>query len=121
MDQWLFDPLRLGTGRPARYDAEAEDQDDLPVGRQIALYLTVILGIFASNFLESYQTGKPLSMDWLSLLFTLVAGLVLLPGAVDRQKLNGQKEELVQFAVVFTYGMGWQTLVGATIRAVTSG
>ena len=119
MDRWMFDPLRLGDRRAKTYDT-AEEQEQLPLGRQLALYVTVVLGIFASSFLESQQAGQRWSVDWLTVAFALIAGLVLIPGAVDRHKLNGQKEELVQFATVFTYGMGWQTLIGAAIRAVAS-
>jgi len=46
--------------------------------------------------------------------------MVLLPGAIDANKMNGEREELVQFAMVFTYGMGWQTLLGAAIQAVAA-
>jgi hypothetical protein len=118
MNRWLFDPLRLGGERPRAYDAELDEEDTLPIGRQIALYVTVVLGIFGSTFLESYQSGQPWKIDWLTMLIALIGGVVLLPGAVDRQKLNGHKEELVQFAVIFAYGMGWQMIVGSTIRAV---
>jgi hypothetical protein len=51
----------------------------------------------------------------------MIVGLVLLPGAIDANKLNGEREELVQFAMVFTYGMGWQTLLGAAIQAAAGG
>jgi len=120
MDRWLFDPLRLGGERPALYDAEGEEEATLPIGRQVALYVTVVLGIFGSTFLEAYRTGQPWQIDWLTALIALIGGTVLLPGAVDRQKLNGQKEELVQFAVIFAYGMGWQMLIGSAVRAVLS-
>jgi len=121
MDDWLFDPLRLGVERAEPYAAKGEEPAKLPLGRQIALYVTVVLGIFASSFLDSYRAGRMWHLDWAALVIALLVGIVLLPGAVDRHKLNGQKEELVQFAVVFTYGMGWQTLLGAAIRAVTGG
>ena len=120
MDQWLFNPLRLGIEQVEPY-TKAVEPDKLPLGRQIALYITVVLGIFASGFLDSYRAGRVWHLDWPALVFALIVGIVLLPGAVDTNKLNGQKEELVQFAVVFTYGVGWQTLLGAAIRAVTGG
>ncbi len=118
MDRWFFDPFRLGGSGDelARKDLEP---GRLTIGRQVALYVTVVLGILASGFLESYQLGRQWTLDWVAILFALIVGIVLLPGAVDRQKLNGRKEELVQFAVVFTYGMGWQALFSAAIRAAT--
>lgn len=118
MDRWFFDPLRLGSYEAMQPQRELEP-GRLTIGRQVALYVTVVLGILASGFLESYQLGQQWFVNWVSVGFALVVGVVLLPGAVDRQKLNGHKEELVQFAVVFTYGMGWQALFSAAIRAAT--
>ena len=122
MDEWIINPLRLGTKR--REDAVAsgvEGMDRLPLARQLALYVTLVLGNVASSFLDAYQAGHTWRPSPLALLFGLVVGLVLLPGAIDTDKLNGEREELVQFATVFTYGMGWQALLGAAIRAVAGG
>jgi len=120
VNDWFFNPLRLGIRRAKDYGTKAaEEPIRLTLGRQIALYVTVVLGVFASSFLQNYQAGQGFSLNWPSLLLAVIAGFVLLPGAVDLSKLNGQKEELVQFGTVFTYGMGWQTLLGAAIRAVT--
>jgi len=122
MDHWLLNPLRLGAKRAEHAETKtAEEPDRLTLGRQIALYVTVVLGVFASSFLQNYQAGQSFSPNGLSLVLALIVGFVLLPGAVDSSKLNGQKEELVQFGMVFTYGMGWQTLLGAAIRAVAGG
>jgi hypothetical protein len=122
MNGWLFNPLRLGVAAAERARAKVADEPQrLTIGRQIALYVTVVLGVFASNILQNYQAGQSLSVSWPTPLIALIVGFVLLPGAVDSSKLNGGKEELVQFGTVFTYGMGWQTLLGAAIRAVGSG
>ena len=72
MNRWLFNPLRLGLEPPRTYEAELDEQDELPIGRQIALYVTVVLGIFASGLLESQQTGKPWHLDWMSFLVALI-------------------------------------------------
>lgn len=122
MNGWLFNPLRLGVTATERASTRAaEEPRRLTIGRQIALYVTVVLGIFASNILQNYQAGQTLSISWPTPLIALIVGFVLLPGAVDSTKLNGGKEELVQFGTVFTYGMGWQTLLAAAIRAVGGG
>jgi xanthine/uracil permease len=80
-----------------------------------------VLGNFASSFLEAYRAGAIWRPSVLAMLFGLIVGMVLLPGATDANKMNGEREELVQFATVFTYGMGWQTLLGAAIQAVSGG
>ncbi len=121
MERWFFNPLGFRNTRDEYEARVAEQSARLTLGRQLALYLTLTLGNIASSFMGAYQTKMMWRPDVMTLAFAIVAGFVLLPGAVDASKLNGQKEELVQFAMVFTYGMGSQTLVGAAIRAVTGG
>jgi len=121
MNNWLFNPLRLGRGGGEPLLKDAEEATILPMGRQVALYGTLVFGNIASNFLDAYRSGLPWRPNILSLVFAFIVGIVLLPGAVDTNKLNGQKEELVQFGMVFTYGMGWQTLLGAAIQAAAGG
>jgi hypothetical protein len=119
MSGWLINPLRLGLSAPefAAKDAAPVTAIRLPIGRQLALYGTLVFGNVASSFLDSYRAGQSWRPDVLSLVFAFIVGLVLLPGAIDTQKMNGEKEELVQFATVFTYGIGWQTLLSSAIRA----
>jgi hypothetical protein len=118
MKSWLINPLRLGTAAELRAeDGASEAVLKMTLGRQLALYGTLVFGNVASNFLEAYRSGLPWHPSFLALAFAFVVAVVLLPGAIDANKLNGQKEELVQFAMVFTYGMGWQTLLGAAIKA----
>jgi hypothetical protein len=121
MDRWFFNPLGFRNTRD-EYEARVADQSArLTLGRQIALYVTLLMGNIASSFMTAFQGRQAWRPDIMTLVFAVVSGFVLLPGAVDASKLNGQKEELVQFATVFTYGMGSQTLVSAAIRAVTGG
>ena len=119
MNNWLFNPFRLGTRRAEARAAEGPGK--LTLGRQGALYATLVLGNFASSFLEAYRASQAWHPSILALLFGMIVGLVLLPGAIDANKLNGEREELVQFAMVFTYGMGWQTLLGAAIQVAAGG
>jgi hypothetical protein len=122
MNSWLINPLRLGSATELKAeDAGAEVSYTLPMGRQLALYGTLVFGNVASNFLDAYRSGMPWRPNILALVFAFIVGIVLLPGAIDTNKLNGQREELVQFATVFTYGMGWQTLLGAAIQAAATG
>jgi len=122
MNNWLFNPLRLGSKAAGEATAKAAAEPGrLTLGRQLALYATLVLGNFASSFLEAYRAGRAWHPSLLALLFGMIVGIVLLPGAIDANKLNGEKEELVQFAMVFTYGMGWQTLLGAAIQAAAGG
>lgn len=119
MTGWLINPLRLGTkAELAAKDAVSEIVPKMTLGRQMALYGTLVFGNVASNFLDAYRASQPWHPNLLTLIFAFVVAIVLLPGAIDSNKLNGQKEELVQFAMVFTYGMGWQTLLGSAIKAV---
>jgi len=121
MTGWLINPFRLGLKTPevVAKDAAPVAAIRLPIGRQLSLYGTLVFGSVASSFLDAYRSGLPWRPQVFSLLFAFIVGIVLLPGAIDGNKLNGEKEELVQFAMVFTYGMGWQTLLGAAITAAS--
>ncbi len=121
MDSWFFNPLRLGVRPESDVAKASEASPRLTIGRQVIFYLTVVFGNIASSFLEAYKAGRGWVPNIAVLVFALIVGFILLPGAVDQSKLNGQKEELVQYAMVFTYGMGGQTLVGAAIKAATGG
>jgi hypothetical protein len=121
MNAWLINPLRLGVKPAAEVAKTADAPPHLTVGRQLVFYLTVVFGNIASSFLEAYKVGQIWHPNITAILFAFVVGFVLLPGAVDQNKLNGQKEELVQYAMVFTYGMGGQTLVSAAIRVASGG
>jgi len=121
MDRWLFNPLRLGVKDGKEVAKAAESPAPLTLGRQVIFYLTVVFGNVASSFLEAYKVGQLWRPNITAIIFAFVVGFILLPGAVDQSKLNGQKEELVQYAMVFTYGMGGQTLVSAAIRAASGG
>jgi hypothetical protein len=121
MDDWLFNPLKLGKKRTDDdLVAAAEVPVALPLGRQVALYSTLVLGNVGSSFLEAYRASQVWRPSLLSIFFGLIVAMVLLPGAIDANKMNGEREELVQFAMVFTYGMGWQSLLGAAIQAVAA-
>jgi hypothetical protein len=118
MNGWLINPLRLGAAAPDVETKEATEASfKLSLNRQMALYGTLVFGNVASSFLEAYRASIAWRPNVLTFMFALIVGIVLLPGAIDANKLNGQKEELTQFAMVFTYGMGWQTLLGAAIKA----
>jgi hypothetical protein len=119
MSSWFFDPLKLSKPPEAGVAKAAEATMSLTLARQLIFYFTVVFGNIASSFLEAYKAGQLWRPSIAAIFFAMLTGFVLLPGAVDQNKLNGQKEELVQYAMIFTYGMGGQTLVGAAIRVAT--
>jgi len=121
MKSWFFDPLKLSKTPEAGVAKTAEATTSLTLARQLVFYFTVVFGNIASSFLEAYKAGQFWHPNLSAIIFAMLTGFILLPGAVDQNRLNGQKEELVQYAMVFTYGMGGQTLVGAAIRAATGG
>lgn len=81
-------------------------------------YLALILGILIQPFFASFQDTGTWSFEGITarVLFSLIVGLVIFPG-VYRSSIDPEKPILVQFGVIFTAGLGWETLLAAATQA----
>ena len=75
---------------------------------QVALYLALLLGIYAKGYLV--DSGTPPSNG--RFLAAIIAAVVAFPGAY-RSAMESAGPGLVQLCVVFTSGIGVKTLVDA--------
>ena len=82
-------------------------------GWQVALYVALVLGIFAKGYLEylAGKAGAPIP-SLARLAVAVIAGIVAFPGAY-RSAMDGNNPGLVQLSVTFTTGLGVKTLVDA--------
>jgi hypothetical protein len=78
---------------------------------QLALFLSLAIGIFAKGFLE-YLAGKAQAVvvSWPRAIIALVAAIVAFPGAY-KQAMDEAGPGLVQLCITFTTGLGVKTLV----------
>ncbi len=88
---------------------------------QVGIYFAVILGILASHFMDAYRAGKDFTITLPLLVFALIVGIVVFPAAYKSAQLQQSQPTLVQLALVFTSGMGYQALFATAIKAVGGG
>ncbi|MFT6658177.1 hypothetical protein [Maritalea sp.] len=85
-------------------------------------YIALVLGIVADPFIKSYITSKSFGLDLGQLgpllAFSIVMGIMILPG-VYKNSFAPDKPILVQLAAIFTAGVGWQTLFEAAAKTVS--
>ncbi|MFB3922927.1 MAG: hypothetical protein ACE145_14475 [Terriglobia bacterium] len=90
---------------------------ELTVAWQVAIYLILILSIFASRFLDLYRAGVmgEFTVDGPYLLFTAIASLLAFPIVYDRAELTRDRPMLVQIGLIFAAGMGWEKIVATAM------
>jgi hypothetical protein len=99
---------------------QSSTTETTPLARWIPQYLALFAGILLQKFFTAYlETGAwQLKGFWGWFAAALVLGLMGFP-AVYRRSLDPEKPLPVQLCVIFTAGMGWQSIVkvGGTIGA----
>lgn len=83
-------------------------------------YGALLLGIIAQRFFQGYLDTGSWKMDgfWGWLMAAVIIGLLAFP-AVYRKTFEPDKHWFPQFCVIFTAGMGWQSIVQVTGKALS--
>ncbi|MEM1366626.1 MAG: hypothetical protein AAGG02_01165 [Cyanobacteria bacterium P01_H01_bin.15] len=84
-------------------------------------YLALLLGIIAQPFIQEYFVNGSWNLH--GLLSWIVASAfvaIMAFPSIYKSSFDPQKPIFVQFCVIFTSGMGWQSLLGATGEALGS-
>lgn len=82
-------------------------------------YVALVVGITVQPYFEKYRATS--SWDFSAstffgwLVFAIITGLVLFPGAY-RSAFNPKQPRFVQFCVIFTVGMGWKSLLDTGLK-----
>lgn len=81
-------------------------------------YVALALGILLQPFFAAYQqTGQwAFGAVWGRLLFASIVGIVVFP-VVYKNSFDPAKPIFVQFCIIFTAGMGWETLFATALGA----
>lgn len=84
---------------------------------QVAIYFVLVLSILSSRFLDLYRAGvlSEFTVDGPYLLFIAIASLLAFPIVYARAELNRNRPMLLQIALVFAAGMGWEKIVATAI------
>jgi hypothetical protein len=87
-------------------------------------YVALLFGILVQPFFQKYMAGTNATWDPTQLVMWLFASVVIavmaFPG-IYRASFDAAKPIFVQLCVIFTAGMGWQTLANTAIKAAGAG
>lgn len=108
---WLVDYFNLSP----RAGINAVFPKEISLGWQLALYGAVVLGILASGVLAAARSGKRYRFKWSSFLVSAIIGLVIFPAVYDGAKSNLDQPTLVQLALIFASGMGYETMFSGIV------
>ncbi len=100
-----------GARRPAAYGA---GPSTLSAWLQ---YVALVLGIFIEKYWSQYRATGHVSLAGapLHLAFALITALILFPGAY-KNTFNPGQSPFVQFCVIFTTGIGWQSVINNAVQ-----
>jgi hypothetical protein len=104
--------------RPKRPTERAATRDTKTL-HWLPQYFALVLGISLQPFIKGYMTNGSWTYQGLGgwIIASLVIALMIFPG-VYKSSFDPEKPIFVQLCVIFTSGMGWQSLLGATGEAL---
>lgn len=90
----------------------------LGIGWQIIVYVTLLLSIVASRYLDLYRAGtaSEFGLDWPYLLSVAIVSLLAFPVVYDKAQLSRDRPIFLQLALIFTAGMGWEKIVATATQ-----
>lgn len=82
-------------------------------------YIALLAGIMAQPYLQQYINTKVWKVEgiWGWMIASVFIAIMAFP-AVYKSSMDATKPIFVQFCVIFTAGMGWQTIVNV-VKATT--
>jgi len=81
-------------------------------GWQLVLYGALVLGILANGFLAAARAKRRYRFHWQSFLAGAIIGLVAFPAVYDGAQTNLGQPTLVQLALIFAAGLGYESVFG---------
>ena len=92
-------------------------QAPLSMKWQVTVYSILLVSILSSRFLDLYRAGAlaQWKVDWPYLVFMAIASMLAFPAVYDRAKVSSGQPVLVQVALIFATGMGWEKLVATAV------
>jgi uncharacterized membrane protein len=82
----------------------------ISLGWQLALYAALLLGILANGVLVAVRAGKRYRFQWSRFLVSAIIGVVIFPAVYDGARSNLDQPTLVQLALIFSAGMGYESI-----------
>jgi hypothetical protein len=107
---WLLDYFDLSSG----VGVSATPQP-IPLGWQLGFYAAVLLGILASSYLAAARTRRRYRFRWQRILISAIIGLAIFPAVYQGAQANLGQPGLVQLALVFSSGLGYESLFSGVV------
>ena len=98
-----------------------EKGEGAPPAHWLPQYLALLLGIVVQPFIQGYMATGTWSARgfWGWVLASVIIALMAFP-AVYKNSFDPGKPVAVQFAIIFSSGMGWQSIVGASLKVANA-
>jgi len=112
------------TRKPARRGqnsrAGSEEAQKPSVKWQVLIFMTLILSVIASRFIDYYRAAVSWSLvkDWQYLLFAAIVSLLAFPIVYRKAQHSRHDPVLVQLGVIFAAGLGWEKVLSTAADLV---
>lgn len=112
------------TQKAARFDRPGKNGSGEAQGPsvkwQIVIFMTLILSVVASRFIDYYRAAVSWSLftDWQYLLFAAIVSLLAFPAVYRKAQHTRKDPVLVQLGVVFAAGLGWEKILSTAADLV---
>lgn len=102
--------------RPKIAKARSENQPVPPANWQLQ-YLALLLGIIVQRFFHQYMTTGTWNLSGLGgwVIASIILAIVIFPG-IYKNSFDPERPIFVQLCVIFTSGMGWQSLASTILK-----
>lgn len=109
-------PVQRGGNRRAGL----EEVQKPSVKWQIVIFMTLILSVIASRFIDYYRAAVSWSLfkDWQYLLFAAIVSLLAFPIVYRKAQHSRNDPVLVQLGVIFAAGLGWEKILSTAADLV---
>jgi hypothetical protein len=101
-----------------------KQESSLSKSRQVVFYLGVVLGVILSPTVTTLLSGGKLAFTTplaIEIIISLVIGLLVMPQAYEKLKLEPKAPFVVQFGLFLQSGVFWQVALNLLGKASGSG
>ncbi len=89
--------------------------DPISLPWQLALYGVLILGILANGILVAIRTHRRYRFQWRKFVVSAIIALAIFPAVYEGARANLDKPTLVQLALIFSSGLGYESLFSGVV------
>jgi hypothetical protein len=84
-------------------------------------YVALVIGVFFQPLYKSFMETQSIHLEhvWMWAGVSIFIGLIIFP-VVYKGSFDPTKPIFVQLCVIFTGGLGWQSLIGTAMQAATA-